>query len=84
MLPLIWEPIAAAEEKFELLALRNDADHYYRTLRQWERNLANCRDEAVNMVGEEAVRDFQQYLRISAFAFKRNHICLLRMSFAKR
>jgi cyclopropane-fatty-acyl-phospholipid synthase len=83
-LPLIWEPIAAAEEKFELLALRNDADHYYRTLRQWERNLANCRDEAVNMVGEEAVRDFQQYLRISAFAFKRNHICLLRMSFAKR
>jgi cyclopropane fatty-acyl-phospholipid synthase-like methyltransferase len=58
--------------------------YYYRTLRQWERNLTNCRDEAVNMVGEEAVRDFQQYLRISAFAFKRNHICLLRMSFAKR
>ena len=26
----------------------------------------NCRSEAVNMVGEEAVRDFQQYLRISA------------------
>ena len=26
-MPLIWEPIAAAEEKFELLTLRNDADH---------------------------------------------------------
>jgi cyclopropane-fatty-acyl-phospholipid synthase len=83
-LPLIWEPIAAAEEKFELLALRNDADHYYRTLRQWERNLAACRGDAVALVGEETVRDFQQYLRVSAIAFKRNHICLLRMSFVKR
>lgn len=83
-LPLTWEPIAAAEDKFELLALRNDADHYYRTLRQWERNLAACRDEAVALVGEETVANFQQYLRVSAFGFKRNHICLLRMSFAKR
>jgi cyclopropane-fatty-acyl-phospholipid synthase len=83
-LPLIWEPIAAAEEKFELLALRNDSDHYYRTLRQWDRNLAACRGEAVTLVGEETVRDFQQYLRISAFGFKRGHICLLRMSFVKR
>ncbi|HEX4409810.1 MAG TPA: cyclopropane-fatty-acyl-phospholipid synthase family protein [Xanthobacteraceae bacterium] len=83
-IPLIWEPVVAAEGPFELLALRNDADHYYRTLRQWEKNLTACRDQAVKMVGEETVRDFQQYLRISAFAFKRNHICLLRMSFAKR
>ena len=83
-IPLIWEPIVAAEGKFELLALRNDADHYYRTLRQWERNLTARRDEAVALVGEEAVRDFQQYLRVSAFAFKRGHICLLRMSFVKR
>ena len=83
-IPLIWEPIVAAEGKFELLALRNDADHYYRTLRQWERNLTACRDEAVALVGEEAVRDFQQYLRVSAFAFKRGHVCLLRISFVKR
>ena len=83
-IPLIWEPIAASEGKFELLALRNDADHYYRTLRQWERNLTACRDQAVALVGEETVRDFQQYLRISAFGFKRGHICLLRMSFVKR
>jgi cyclopropane-fatty-acyl-phospholipid synthase len=83
-LPLIWEPIAAAEGKFELLALRNDSDHYYRTLRQWDRNLTACRSEAVNLVGEEKVSDFQQYLRVSAFGFKRGHICLLRMSFVKR
>jgi cyclopropane-fatty-acyl-phospholipid synthase len=82
-LPLIWEPIAAAEGKFELLALRNDAEHYYRTLRLWERNLAACRPEAVKLVGEERVNDFQQYLRVSAFGFKRGHICLLRMNFVK-
>ena len=83
-LPLTWEPIAAAEEKFELLALRNDSDHYYRTLRQWDKNLATCRNEAVSLVGEAKVLDFQKYLRTSAFGFKRNQICLLRMSFAKR
>jgi cyclopropane fatty-acyl-phospholipid synthase-like methyltransferase len=38
-LPLIWEPIAAAEGKFVLTTLRNDRDHYYRTLRVWEQNL---------------------------------------------
>jgi cyclopropane-fatty-acyl-phospholipid synthase len=83
-LPLIWEPIAAAEEKFELLALRNDSDHYYRTLRIWDDNLAACHDQACALVGEATVKDFRQYLRISASGFKRGHICLLRMSFLKR
>jgi len=83
-LPLIWEPIAAAEGMFELLALRNDSDHYYRTLRIWDDNLAACHDQAVALVGEPTVKDFRQYLRISASGFKRGHICLLRMSFRKR
>jgi cyclopropane-fatty-acyl-phospholipid synthase len=83
-LPLISEPIAAAEEKFELLALRNDADHYYHTLRMWDDNLAACHDQAVALAGEATVKDFRQYLRISASGFKRGHICLLRMSFRKR
>jgi len=83
-LPLIWEPIAAAEGMFELLALRNDSDHYYRTLRIWDDNLAACHDQAAALVGEPTVKDFRQYLRISASGFKRGHICLLRMSFRKR
>ena len=83
-LPLIWEPIAAAEGMFELLALRNDSDHYYRTLRIWDDSLAACHDQAVALVGEPTVKDFRAYLRISASGFKRGHICLLRMSFRKR
>ena len=38
-LPLEWEPIAAAEGTFSLIAARNDADHYYQTLVLWEQNL---------------------------------------------
>jgi cyclopropane-fatty-acyl-phospholipid synthase len=83
-LPLVWEPIAAAQEYFDLLALRNDGDHYYRTLRMWDHNLAARYDEAVAMVGEQVAQDFRQYLRFSAGAFKLGRFSLLRMSFAKR
>src|SRR5262245_57465560 len=83
-LPLISEPIAAAEEKFELLALRNDSDHYYGTLRIWDDNLAACHERAVALVGEATVTDLRQYLRSLAAGFERGQICLLRMSFLKR
>ncbi len=83
-LPLIWEPIAAADGPFELVTLRNDRDHYYQTLRHWERNLTARRGEAVALVGEAKVEDFRRYLRESAWGFKLGLICLLRMSFVKR
>jgi cyclopropane-fatty-acyl-phospholipid synthase len=82
-LPLVWEPIAAAQKRFELLALRNDREHYFRTLRLWGRNLTQKRDEAVALVGEAAVEDFRRYLRVSAAAFQSGIVCLLRMSFMK-
>lgn len=83
-LPLIHEPIAAADPDFELIALRNDRDHYARTLVAWERALVARRAEAVAMAGEEAVAEFVRYLRVCAMAFKLDTICLLRMSFRKR
>ena len=83
-LPLIWEPAAAAEGIFELCALRNDREHYFRTLRHWERNLVARHDAAVALVGETEVTDFRRYLRESAAAFKLGVVCLLRMSFVKR
>src|SRR5262249_16247514 len=82
-LPLIWEPIAAAEGRFELLGLRNDREDYFRTLRLWERNLAARRQEAVDVLGEAAVSDFTRYLRESAAAFRLGLVCLLRLTFAK-
>jgi len=82
-LPLVWEPIAAAEGRFELVSLRNDGEHYYRTLRLWERNLMAHYDEAVRLVGKARVAEFRVYLRNSAAYFKRKVVCLLRMTFAK-
>jgi cyclopropane-fatty-acyl-phospholipid synthase len=82
-LPLVWEPVAAAGKQFELLALRNDREHYFRTLRFWDRNLTQKRDEAVALVGQAAVEEFRRYLRVSAAAFQSGTVCLLRMSFMK-
>jgi len=83
-LPLIWEPIAAAEGKFVLTTLRNDRDHYYRTLRVWEQNLMAHHAEAVELVGESTVADFRRYLRLSATGFRTGIVSLLRMSFQKK
>src|SRR6267378_7705017 len=83
-LPLIWEPIAAAEGKFVLTTLRNDRDHYYRTLRLWEQNLLARYAEAIELVGESTVADFRRYLRLSATGFRAGIVSLLRMSFQKK
>lgn len=82
-LPLIWEPVAAAEGRFELLTLRNDREHYFRTLRLWDRNLNESWDQAVALVGREAAGDFRQYLRLAAATFQRGLTSLLRMTFMK-
>ena len=73
----------AVLDEREMQYLYNDGDHYYQTLRQWERNLAARRKEAVALVGEPTFENVRHYLRVSAGAFKFRLICLLRMSFAK-
>jgi cyclopropane-fatty-acyl-phospholipid synthase len=83
-LPRIWEPMVAAEDIFELQALRNDREHYERTLRIWQHTLTERHAEAVALVGEEGVARFQRYLKVSAMAFRIGSICLLRMSFLRR
>jgi cyclopropane-fatty-acyl-phospholipid synthase len=83
-LPLIWEPIAAAEGRFQLIAARNDPDHYYRTLRFWEQNLQERYSDAVTLVGETAVKEFRHYLKITAMGFKTGSIGLIRMNFVKK
>jgi cyclopropane-fatty-acyl-phospholipid synthase len=83
-IPLIYEPLIAAADGFELIALRNDRDHYNRTLTLWDRNLAAKEAEAVALVGEAAVAHFHRYLKVAAMGFRRASICLLRMSFMKR
>ena len=83
-LPLEWEPIAVAEGTFSLLAARNDADHYYRTLILWEQNLLANYDQAVALVGKERTDEFRRYLRMSAGGFRAGMVSLMRYSFRKK
>jgi cyclopropane-fatty-acyl-phospholipid synthase len=83
-LPLEWEPIAAAEGTFSLIAARNDADHYYRTLVLWEQNLLANYDKAVALVGKSNTDEFRRYLRMSAVGFRGGMVSLMRYSFRKK
>jgi cyclopropane-fatty-acyl-phospholipid synthase len=83
-LPFIHEPLIAAADAFEVVKLRNDREHYDRTLRMWERNLVAREAEATALVGADAVAHFHRYLKISAMGFRTGVICLLRMSFVRR
>lgn len=72
-LPLMWEPIAAAETHFRLIAARNDPEHYYRTLQLWKRNLAKRHHDAANLVGDDAVAEFRRYLQVSCDRVQDRH-----------
>ena len=83
-LPLIWEPIAAAEEHFRLVRLQDDGADYDKTLQAWEKNLKSNFDKAVDIAGQTATESFRRYLRLSRLGFKHHIVGLLRMSFVKR
>jgi cyclopropane-fatty-acyl-phospholipid synthase len=67
---------------FELVALRNDREHYGRTCELWFQNLRKQRQQAVALVGETKVAQYEQYLRMSSFGFYSGKICLLRLALA--
>jgi cyclopropane-fatty-acyl-phospholipid synthase len=79
-LPQAHELLEAASGLFELKVLRNDRAHYARTCDVWYQNLRRHRTEAVAIVGEEKVRQYEAYLRLSAFGFHSGRVGLLRLS----
>jgi cyclopropane-fatty-acyl-phospholipid synthase len=60
--------------------LRNDRAQYGRTCDLWYQNLRRRRAEAVVVVGEEKVAQYEKYLRLSSFAFRSGRVGLLRLS----
>lgn len=82
-LPYAWEVLEAADGLFEVCQLRNDRAHYRRTCREWYRNLERRRDEAVALVGEAKVQDYERYLKISIASFALRALGLLRVSFER-
>lgn len=66
-----------------MLSLRNDPDHYARTCGEWLRRLRDRRAEAVELVGEPVVVDYERYLQACVDAFTRNHVGLMRVVFER-
>lgn len=79
-LPQPHEIMEAASGVFEITRLRNDRLQYGRTCDLWYRTLHRRRDEAVAIVGEEKVRQYEAYLRLSAFGFHSGRVGLLRLA----
>jgi cyclopropane-fatty-acyl-phospholipid synthase len=79
-LPQPHEIVEAASGLFELTLLRNDRVQYSRTCKLWYQNLRHRRAEAVAIVGEDKVSQYEKYLRMSAFAFDTGRIGLLRLA----
>ncbi len=82
-LPYPWEILQAADGLFEVVQLRNDRSHYRKTCRAWYQNLQKRRVEAVELVGEAKVADYERYLRISIASFALRSLGLLRISFER-
>ncbi len=78
-LPWLSEITAAAERSFEVVSVRNDAEHYALTCREWLGRLVANREAAVELVGEQAVADYERYLSATVGHFERRHLALLRL-----
>jgi cyclopropane-fatty-acyl-phospholipid synthase len=81
-LPQPHELLEAASGLFELTSLRNDRAQYGRTCDLWYQNLRRSRTEAVAIVGEEKVRQYEAFLRLSSFGFNSGRVGLLRLALA--
>lgn len=81
-LPQPHEIVEAMSGLFELVSLRNDRVQYGRTCDLWYQNLRRCREDAIAMVGEEKVRQYEAYLRLSSFGFYSGRVGLMRFALA--
>ncbi|WP_193196931.1 class I SAM-dependent methyltransferase [Nostoc sp. MG11] len=79
-LPRLADIATASERLFEVVALRNDREHYARTLRAWQKGLKANRVAAVNLVGEEVVSRYEKYLKFSIIGFHVGTMGLLRVT----
>ncbi|MEW6271721.1 MAG: cyclopropane-fatty-acyl-phospholipid synthase family protein [Thermodesulfobacteriota bacterium] len=82
-LPFLGEIVDAARGLLEITRIRNDRSDYARTCREWVRRLGAHREAAERIVGSARVADFERFLRMSAVAFERGGLLLLRITLRK-
>ncbi len=79
-LPRLTEIFKATEHLFEPVVVRNDREHYIRTLQTWLAALKANRQQAVALVGEEVVARYEKYLSFFIIGFHRGTINLARLT----
>jgi cyclopropane-fatty-acyl-phospholipid synthase len=82
-LPRLGEIAEASEGIFEIVLVKNDRADYQRTNREFRDRLRKNWDVAVSLVGEETVRTFEKYFRVSAAGFSRGTTNLYRITFRR-
>jgi cyclopropane-fatty-acyl-phospholipid synthase len=69
-IPRLAEIAEASERLFEIVALRNDRMEYGRTYRVWLDRLKANRAAAIDQIGEEVVRRWEQYFKLMIVSFE--------------
>jgi cyclopropane-fatty-acyl-phospholipid synthase len=82
-LPHLHEIVKASDGLFEVGTLRNDREHYWRTCRGWLNRLTAQGARAGALVGDEMVRRYVRYLKLSALGFSLGQNLLLRIAFRR-
>lgn len=83
VLPTLADIVAASDGLFEVINLRNDREHYFRTCQVWYRKLVACKSEALKIVDQEVYDRFVRYLKLSSFVFGNTYAGLLRIGFRR-
>jgi cyclopropane-fatty-acyl-phospholipid synthase len=79
-LPRLDEIARASEGLFSIVALRNDARDYERTVSAWRSALCAQRAAAAALVGEEVVARYDTYLQLAQVGFHLGTMALLRVT----
>ena len=82
-LPRLTEIAIASEKYFEIVTLRNDRKDYELTCRKWLSQLQKNKKEAIELVGEKTVKNYEKYLQLAIYGFYGGKINLLRIAMKK-
>jgi cyclopropane-fatty-acyl-phospholipid synthase len=81
--PWLADVARASEKRFEILSVRNDAEHYAQTAAAWHDGLTREHDRIVELVGDDTYGIFERYLRAVVQQFERRHLGLMRVVMQK-
>jgi cyclopropane-fatty-acyl-phospholipid synthase len=78
--PRLSELAKATEGTFDILSLRDDREHYARTVVAWRDRLHAGRPDIVQLVGSQVFETYDRYLAAMESQFSNGYLSLLRLT----